>query len=59
MPMSLKKHYRLLLGLDSNWEVLDVELDLEASRVEIELQPGGGRVAGKRSNPGLWTGGGE
>lgn len=44
MPMSLKDHYRLLLGLDSNWEVLDVELDLKASRVEIELQHGGGRV---------------
>ena len=44
MPMSLKDHYRLLLGLDSNWEVLDVELDLEASRVEIGLQHGGGRV---------------
>jgi transposase len=44
MPMSLKEHYRLLLGLDSKWEVLNVELDLKASRVEIELQHGGGRV---------------
>lgn len=38
----LKTHYRLLLGLDQSWDVLDVALDLEANRVEIQLKHKGG-----------------
>lgn len=34
---SLTAHYRLLLGLDDAWKVSDVNLDLEAKRVSIEL----------------------
>ena len=34
----LNTHYRLLLGLDSNWEVQEVDLSLEGLRVEIVLQ---------------------
>ena len=34
----LNAHYRLLLGLDSNWEVRDVDLSLEGLRVEIVLE---------------------
>ena len=34
----LKTHYRMLLGLDEAWEVQDVDLDLEASRVQIRLK---------------------
>lgn len=34
----LKTHYRLLLGLDEAWDVQDVDLDLEANRVEIRLE---------------------
>lgn len=33
----LNLHYRLLLGLDSHWEVQDVDLSLEGLRVEIVL----------------------
>jgi hypothetical protein len=34
----LHEHYRLLLGLDSDWSVDEVELSLEAKRVEIRLE---------------------
>jgi transposase len=34
----LNAHYRLLLGLDSNWEVTAVDLSLEGLRVEIVLE---------------------
>jgi len=34
----LHTHYRLLLGLDSNWEVQEVDLSLEGLRVEIDLK---------------------
>ena len=34
----LNTHYRLLLGLDSNWEVQEVDLSLEGRRVEIVLE---------------------
>jgi transposase len=41
MPMSmdseLQKHYALLLGIGSPWEVKTVELKLEEKKVEIEL----------------------
>ena len=40
----LKSHYQLLLGLDDAWSVADVELDLEASRVQIRLEHGGGEL---------------
>jgi len=33
----LQKHYRLLLGIESPWQVKNVKLDLNAKRVEIEL----------------------
>ena len=33
----MNDHYHRLLDLDSNWEVADVILDLEAGKVEIEL----------------------
>lgn len=35
---TLHEHYRLLLGLDSNWTVGEEELSLEAKRVEIRLE---------------------
>jgi transposase len=34
----LTAHYRLLLGLDSHWEVRQVDLSLEGQRVEIVLE---------------------
>lgn len=34
---SLAAHYRLLLGLDESWKVSDVDLDVAAKRVSIEL----------------------
>jgi len=40
----LHEHYRLLLGLDSNWIVGDVELSLEGKRVEIRLEFTGSEV---------------
>ena len=40
----LTEHYRLLLGLDTAWEVSDVSLCLEEKRVEISLRHRGGRV---------------
>lgn len=44
MAMTLKDHYGMLLGLDSNWSVADVRLDTECRRVEVDLKHGGGRV---------------
>ena len=40
----LSEHYRLLLGLDSAWDVADVDLLLEENRVEIRLVHRGGKV---------------
>lgn len=40
----LHEHYRLLLGLDAQWQVQDVKLSLEARRVEIELAHAGGKL---------------
>ena len=40
----LTEHYRLLLGLDTAWEVSEVSLSLEEKRVEISLRHRGGRV---------------
>jgi transposase len=37
MDNELQKHYALLLGVGSPWEVKTVELKLEAKRVEIEV----------------------
>jgi len=34
---SIENHYAQLLGLQTPWEVVDVELQLEAKRVEIHL----------------------
>ena len=34
----LNQHYALLLGLNTDWLVQSVDLDLEAQRVEIQLQ---------------------
>jgi transposase len=33
----LQKHYRLLLGVESPWQVKNVKLELSEKRVEIEL----------------------
>ena len=41
---TLHEHYRLLLGLDTNWTVGDVELSLEGKRVEIRLEFTGSEV---------------
>jgi len=35
---SLAEHYERLLGLDDDWQVLDVELVLEEQRVAIRLE---------------------
>lgn len=40
----LNEHYRLLLGLDDAWDVQNVDLDLEANRVVIDLQHAGGKL---------------
>lgn len=37
MDSELQKHYALLLGIGSPWEVKTVDLNLEAKKVEIEL----------------------
>ena len=37
MDTELQKHYALLLGVNSPWEVKDVELKLDEKRVEIQL----------------------
>lgn len=37
MDSELQKHYGLLLGVGSPWEVKTVDLNLEAKKVEIEL----------------------
>ena len=37
MDHELQKHYALLLGIGSPWEVKTVELKLAEKRVEIEL----------------------
>jgi transposase len=41
---NLTEHYRLLLGLDTAWEVSDVSLSLEEKRVDIVVAHVGGRV---------------
>lgn len=38
MDIQLQKHYALLLGIDSRWEVKNVELNLQLKKVEIELE---------------------
>lgn len=40
----LNAHYRLLLGLDGAWEVQNVDLDLEANKVVIDLEHAGGAL---------------
>jgi len=35
--MTLPKHYAMLLGLDANWKVENVNLDIPGSRVDIQL----------------------
>ena len=37
MDSALQKHYAMLLGVGSPWEVKNVVLSLEAKQVEIEL----------------------
>ena len=37
MDSELQKHYALLLGIGSPWEVKTVELKLQEKKVEIEL----------------------
>lgn len=40
----LNAHYRLLLGLDEAWNVQNADLDLEASRVVIDVRHAGGKL---------------
>ena len=40
----LNTHYRQLLGLSDDWKVVDVDLDLTASRVIIDLEHAGGKL---------------
>jgi len=52
MDSELQKHYALLLGIGSPWEVKTVDLNLEGKKVEIKLgwQWGsGGQVPGMRT----------
>lgn len=41
---ALNSHYSALLGLDKNWNVAEVDLDLTGSKVTIELSFGGKKV---------------
>ena len=41
--VTLTEHYERLLGLDGDWQVLDVELVLEEQRVAIQLKRWPGR----------------
>lgn len=45
MPSSLNSHYTLLLGLETPWKVAKVNLELEESRVVIEVHHGAGKVS--------------
>ncbi|YCM43818.1 ISL3 family transposase [Verrucomicrobiaceae bacterium 227] len=38
MPNQLHSHYRLLLGLDTPWEVTEVDLQINESKVVIKVQ---------------------
>jgi hypothetical protein len=51
MDSELQKHYGLLLGVGSPWEVKTVDLNLEAKKVEIELgwQWGAASLRGRKS----------
>jgi transposase len=40
----LNSHYRLLLGLEDAWAVQNVDLDLDAGRVVIDLEHAGGSL---------------
>ena len=40
----LNTHYRQFLGLSDDWKVVDVNLDLAASRVVIDLEHAGGKL---------------
>jgi transposase len=41
---NLNTHYRQLLGLSDDWKVVDVDLDLAASQVIIDLSHTGGKL---------------
>ena len=41
MKNELSKHYEMLLGLDANWLVENVRLEMEQKRVEIRLKHSG------------------
>jgi transposase len=40
----LNTHYRQLLGLSDDWDVVEVDLDLSVKRVTIDLQHAGGKL---------------
>jgi hypothetical protein len=39
----LHRHYSLLLGLQTPWQVANVDLQIEASRVVIQVEHNGGK----------------
>ena len=45
MSPSLNSHYSLLLGLNTPWKVAKVNLEMEQSRVVIDVRHGSGKVA--------------
>jgi transposase len=52
----LNTHYRQLLSLGDDWDVVEVDLDLSANRVTIDLQHAGA-LLGHRSRPNDLCGG--
>jgi len=36
--METEEHYRHLLGIQSPWQISDVDLSMQASRVDIEIE---------------------
>jgi transposase len=45
MSPSLNSHYSLLLGLNTPWKVAKVNLEMEQSRVVVDVSHGSGKVA--------------
>ncbi|MDB4537664.1 transposase family protein, partial [Akkermansiaceae bacterium] len=43
MANQLYTHYSLLLGLQTPWKVIDVDLQIDASKVVIQVEHSGGK----------------